>query len=49
MRHNDSKLTSIDCGVTHFHDDDVKKALLEVTPEAEELINASKFGEIKTS
>jgi carbonic anhydrase len=35
--------------MTHFHDDDIKKALLDVAPEAKDLINASKFGEIKHS
>lgn len=35
-----------DCGVTHFHDADVKKALLEIAPAEEEAIQAMKFGEI---
>jgi carbonic anhydrase len=32
--------------MTHYHDADVKKALLEVNPEAKELIESLKFGEI---
>ncbi|KAF2096246.1 carbonic anhydrase [Rhizodiscina lignyota] len=36
-----------DCGMTHFHDADIRKALIEVAPEEKETIDASKFGEIK--
>ncbi|KAJ9609723.1 hypothetical protein H2200_006051 [Cladophialophora chaetospira] len=35
-----------DCGMTHYHDADIKKALLEVDPEAKGLIESLKFGEI---
>lgn len=38
-----------DCGVTHFHNSDVKKALLEISPDAKELIEPMQFGEIKNS
>ena len=38
-----------DCGMTHYHDATVKKALLEFAPDAEELIEETKFGEITTS
>ncbi|KAJ5133626.1 hypothetical protein N7448_001353 [Penicillium atrosanguineum] len=38
-----------DCGMTHFHDAYIKKALLEIAPQEEELIEASKFGEITNS
>ncbi|KAF2800965.1 carbonic anhydrase [Melanomma pulvis-pyrius CBS 109.77] len=38
-----------DCGMTHFHDVDVKKALVELAPQEKEVIEASKFGEITTS
>lgn len=32
--------------MTHFHDADIKKALLEIAPHEKESIEASKFGEI---
>lgn len=35
-----------DCGMTHYHDADIKKALLEVSPESKDLIESLKFGEI---
>ena len=35
-----------DCGMTHYHDADVKKVLLEVNPEAKELIESLQYGEI---
>jgi carbonic anhydrase len=35
--------------MTHFHDADIKKALLEIAPEEKDVIEASKYGEIKTS
>jgi carbonic anhydrase len=35
-----------DCGLTHYHDADIKKALFEIDPGSRELIEASKFGEI---
>ncbi|KAH6663511.1 carbonic anhydrase [Halenospora varia] len=38
-----------DCGMSHFHDSDIKKALLEVAPEAKTTIEAMGFGEIKGS
>ncbi|KAJ5628758.1 hypothetical protein N7490_010986 [Penicillium lividum] len=38
-----------DCGLTHFHDADIKQALLEIAPHEKELIKASEFGEIKNS
>ncbi|KAF1998102.1 hypothetical protein P154DRAFT_524405 [Amniculicola lignicola CBS 123094] len=38
-----------DCGMTHFHDDAIKKALIELAPEVKESIEASKFGEITGS
>lgn len=42
--HADSTLT--DCGMTHFHDADIKNALLEVAPAEQSQINSSHFGEI---
>jgi carbonic anhydrase len=33
--------------MTHFHDDDIKKALLEIAPEEKNSIESSQFGEIK--
>ncbi|KIW19133.1 hypothetical protein PV08_03425 [Exophiala spinifera] len=36
-----------DCGMSHFHDADVKRALLEINPDAGELIQSMEFGEIK--
>jgi carbonic anhydrase len=36
-----------DCGMTHFHDDAIKKALIEVAPEEKARIEEMKFGEIK--
>jgi len=36
-----------DCGMSHFHDDAIKKALYEVAPEEKEVIDGMKFGEIK--
>ncbi|EHK48422.1 hypothetical protein TRIATDRAFT_191312 [Trichoderma atroviride IMI 206040] len=38
-----------DCGMTHFHDADIKKALVEIAPQEKTSIEASKFGEIKNS
>ncbi|KAF2498717.1 carbonic anhydrase [Lophium mytilinum] len=38
-----------DCGMIHWHDADVKEALVEVAPEEKESIEASKFGEITSS
>ncbi|KAK4959079.1 hypothetical protein LTR10_003878 [Elasticomyces elasticus] len=38
-----------DCGMTHFHDAAVKKALTEIAPEASQSIEASSFGEITGS
>jgi carbonic anhydrase len=32
--------------MTHFHDADIKKALLEVAPKEKTLIDSTKFGEI---
>ncbi|TVY54111.1 Uncharacterized protein LCER1_G007010 [Lachnellula cervina] len=36
-----------DCGMTHFYDDDVKKALFKLSPEEKVAIEDMKFGEIK--
>lgn len=33
--------------MTHFHDADIKKALVEIAPQEKASIEASKFGEIK--
>ncbi|KAE9969563.1 hypothetical protein EG328_006806 [Venturia inaequalis] len=38
-----------DCGMSHFHDSAIKKALLEIAPEAKNSIEATKFGEITGS
>ncbi|KAF2466482.1 carbonic anhydrase [Lindgomyces ingoldianus] len=38
-----------DCGMTHYHDPAIKKALIEIAPEEHESIEASQFGEIITS
>jgi carbonic anhydrase len=38
-----------DCGMTHFHDDAIKEALLQIAPGEKVSIEASKFGEIKGS
>lgn len=38
-----------DCGMTHFHDSDIKKALLEIAPEEKSLIEDTKYGEITGS
>lgn len=35
--------------MTHFHDDAIKKALIEVAPGEKESIEGSKFGEIAGS
>ncbi|KAE9966263.1 hypothetical protein BLS_007120 [Venturia inaequalis] len=32
-----------DCGMSHFHDSAIKKALLEIAPEAKNSIEATKF------
>ncbi|KAK5682557.1 hypothetical protein LTS10_005685 [Elasticomyces elasticus] len=40
---------SPDCGMTHFHDATIKKALTEIAPEASQSIEASSFGEIAGS
>jgi hypothetical protein len=39
----------IDCGLTHYHDADIKQALLEIAPEDKERIEVARFGEIKVS
>ncbi|KAJ5613404.1 hypothetical protein N7510_006598 [Penicillium lagena] len=36
-----------DCGMIHFHDADIRKALLEIATHEKEFIGASEFGEIK--
>jgi len=36
-----------DCGMTHFHDAEVKKALVEMAPSEKASIEDMKFGEIK--
>jgi carbonic anhydrase len=33
--------------MTHFHDSDIKKALLEIAPDERKLIEDTEFGEIK--
>ncbi|RFU27146.1 hypothetical protein B7463_g9192, partial [Scytalidium lignicola] len=38
-----------DCGLSHFHDADIKKALIDIAPLESEAIERSKFGEIKNS
>ena len=38
---------TIDCGMTHFHDDAIKKALIEISPGEKLNIEKMKFGEIK--
>ncbi|PVH78708.1 carbonic anhydrase [Cadophora sp. DSE1049] len=38
-----------DCGMTHFHDAAIKKALIEIAPGEKEGIEGSKFGEITGS
>ncbi|ORY07285.1 carbonic anhydrase [Clohesyomyces aquaticus] len=38
-----------DCGMTHYHDADIRAALRDLAPEETEAIDASKFGEITTS
>jgi carbonic anhydrase len=38
-----------DCGMTHFHDDAIKDALLQIAPEEKVKIETLKFGEIKRS
>jgi carbonic anhydrase len=35
-----------DCGLSHFHDDQIREALKEISPEAKDLIESTKFGEI---
>ncbi|KAF2647318.1 carbonic anhydrase [Lophiostoma macrostomum CBS 122681] len=35
-----------DCGMTHFHDAEIKKALIEIAPQEKDAINATKYGEI---
>jgi carbonic anhydrase len=36
----------LDCGMTHFHDKNIKEALIGLVPEEEENIEGMKFGEI---
>jgi carbonic anhydrase len=38
-----------DCGLTHYDDADVKKALMEIAPQEKDYIEGLKYGEIKTS
>jgi len=40
---------SLDCGMTHFHDDQIKNALGEIAPQEKERIETMTFGEIKNS
>lgn len=42
-------LKGIDCGLTHFCDADVKKALVGFAPAEKDGIEASRFGEIRGS
>jgi carbonic anhydrase len=35
--------------MTHFHDADIKKALIELAPDEKEAIEQAAFGEIKGS
>jgi carbonic anhydrase len=35
-----------DCGMTHFHDNTIKEALLQIAPEEKESIEDPRFGEI---
>ncbi|PNP46740.1 hypothetical protein TGAMA5MH_01691 [Trichoderma gamsii] len=42
MHHND-------CGMTHFHNADIREALLEFALQEKEAINAAKYGEITGS
>jgi carbonic anhydrase len=37
-----------DCGMIHYHDSDIKKALLEVSPDAKDLIESLQYGEISS-
>jgi carbonic anhydrase len=37
-----------DCGMIHYHDSDIKKALLEVSPDAKDLIEVLQYGEISS-
>lgn len=32
--------------MSHFHDDEIKEALIKIAPQEEDTINASKYGEI---
>jgi carbonic anhydrase len=36
----------LDCGMAHFHDKNIKEALIGLVPEEEENIEGMKFGEI---
>ncbi|UKZ92819.1 uncharacterized protein TrAFT101_007752 [Trichoderma asperellum] len=38
-----------DCGMTHFHDANIREALLDFAPQEKETINATKYGEITGS
>ncbi|KAJ5831918.1 hypothetical protein N7474_000229 [Penicillium riverlandense] len=35
-----------DCGMTHYHDADIKDALLQIAPKEKDTINSMKYGEI---
>jgi len=35
-----------DCGMTHFHNKDVRKAIVEHNPASKELVESLEFGEI---
>ncbi|KAH8911507.1 carbonic anhydrase [Coniochaeta sp. PMI_546] len=35
-----------DCGLTHFHDADIKDELIKIAPQEKDTINTSKYGEI---
>lgn len=36
----------IDCGMTHFHNKDVRNGIVEHNPQAKELVDSLEFGEI---
>ncbi|RDW58510.1 carbonic anhydrase-2 [Coleophoma crateriformis] len=38
-----------DCGMSHFHDAEVRKALIQIAPQEEETIKATQYGEIAGS
>jgi hypothetical protein len=46
INRRESLTCSKDCGLSHFHDADIKETLIKIAPQEKDTIDASKYGEI---